>query len=88
MLGILQTARRFSPKRGSFRPYARTFDNGSQHEQRNRYECEHRKANQNPELVGEGMHDIVYNHFKDSTILTASLNGTLLVQPAGSSLSE
>jgi hypothetical protein len=88
MLGILQTARRFSPERGSFRPYARTYANGSQHEQRNCYECEHRKANQNPELVGEGMHGVVYNHFKDSTIITASLNGTLPVQPAGSSLSE
>ncbi len=28
MLGILQAARRFSPERGSFRPYARTYANG------------------------------------------------------------
>jgi len=28
MLGILQAARRYSPKRGSFRPYARTYANG------------------------------------------------------------
>ena len=36
-------------------------ENRSQHEQRNRYEGEPRKAYQNPELVGEGMHDV----FKD-----------------------
>ncbi len=34
------------------------MENRSQHEQRNRHECELRKANQNPELVGEGMHDV------------------------------
>jgi DNA-directed RNA polymerase specialized sigma subunit len=28
MLGILQAARRYSPERGSFRPYARTYANG------------------------------------------------------------
>ncbi len=28
MIGILQAARRFSPERGSFRPYARTYANG------------------------------------------------------------
>jgi DNA-directed RNA polymerase specialized sigma subunit len=28
MLGIIQAARRYSPERGSFRPYARTFANG------------------------------------------------------------
>jgi DNA-directed RNA polymerase specialized sigma subunit len=28
MLGILQAARRYSPDRGSFRPYARTYANG------------------------------------------------------------
>ena len=28
MLGILQAARRFSPERGPFRPYARTYANG------------------------------------------------------------
>lgn len=28
MLGIIQAARRFSPERGSFRPYARTYANG------------------------------------------------------------
>jgi len=28
MLGILQAARRFSPERGSFRPYARIYANG------------------------------------------------------------
>jgi len=28
MLGILQAARRFSPERGSFRPFARTYANG------------------------------------------------------------
>ncbi len=28
MLGILQAARRYSPQRGSFRPYARTYANG------------------------------------------------------------
>jgi DNA-directed RNA polymerase specialized sigma subunit len=28
MLGILQAARRYSPKRGSFRPFARTYANG------------------------------------------------------------
>jgi len=28
MLGILQAARRFSPERGSFRPYARPYANG------------------------------------------------------------
>jgi DNA-directed RNA polymerase specialized sigma subunit len=28
MLGIIQAARRFSPKRGAFRPYARTYANG------------------------------------------------------------
>ncbi|MFU8885462.1 MAG: sigma-70 family RNA polymerase sigma factor [Cyanobacteriota bacterium] len=28
MLGILQAARRFSPERGAFRPYARTYANG------------------------------------------------------------
>jgi hypothetical protein len=34
-------------------------ENRSQHEQRNRYKCELSKANQNPELVGEGMHAVV-----------------------------
>jgi len=28
MMGILQAARRFSPERGTFRPYARTYANG------------------------------------------------------------
>jgi DNA-directed RNA polymerase specialized sigma subunit len=28
MLGIIQAARRYSPERGSFRPYARTYANG------------------------------------------------------------
>jgi len=28
MLGIIQAARRFSPERGTFRPYARTYANG------------------------------------------------------------
>ena len=28
MIGIVQAARRFSPERGSFRPYARTYANG------------------------------------------------------------
>ena len=28
MLGIIQAARRYSPERGSFRPYARTYSNG------------------------------------------------------------
>ncbi len=28
MLGIIQAARRYSPDRGSFRPYARTYANG------------------------------------------------------------
>jgi hypothetical protein len=28
MLGIIQAARRFSPERGAFRPYARTYANG------------------------------------------------------------
>ena len=28
MLGIIQAARRYSPQRGSFRPYARTYANG------------------------------------------------------------
>jgi hypothetical protein len=28
MLGIIQAARRFSPERGSFRPFARTYANG------------------------------------------------------------
>jgi DNA-directed RNA polymerase specialized sigma subunit len=28
MLGILQAARRYSPERGSFRPFARTYANG------------------------------------------------------------
>jgi hypothetical protein len=28
MIGILQAARRFSPERGAFRPYARTYANG------------------------------------------------------------
>ncbi|MFO7628959.1 MAG: sigma factor [Prochlorococcaceae cyanobacterium] len=28
MLGILQAARRYSPQRGSFRPFARTYANG------------------------------------------------------------
>ncbi len=28
MLGILQAARRYSPERGSFRPYAHTYANG------------------------------------------------------------
>ena len=28
MLGIIQSARRYSPERGSFRPYARTYANG------------------------------------------------------------
>jgi hypothetical protein len=28
MLGIIQAARRYSPKRGAFRPYARTYANG------------------------------------------------------------
>jgi len=28
MIGILQAARRYSPERGSFRPYARTYANG------------------------------------------------------------
>jgi hypothetical protein len=28
MIGILQAARRFSPERGTFRPYARTYANG------------------------------------------------------------
>ena len=28
MLGILQAARRYSPERGSFRPYSRTYANG------------------------------------------------------------
>ncbi len=28
MVGILQAARRYSPERGSFRPYARTYANG------------------------------------------------------------
>ena len=28
MLGILQAARRYSPERGTFRPYARTYANG------------------------------------------------------------
>jgi DNA-directed RNA polymerase specialized sigma subunit len=28
MLGILQAARRYSPERGAFRPFARTYANG------------------------------------------------------------
>jgi RNA polymerase sigma factor (sigma-70 family) len=28
MLGIIQAARRYSPERGTFRPYARTYANG------------------------------------------------------------
>jgi DNA-directed RNA polymerase specialized sigma subunit len=28
MIGILQAARRYSPERGTFRPYARTYANG------------------------------------------------------------
>ena len=28
MLGIIQAARRYSPERGSFRPYARNYANG------------------------------------------------------------
>jgi hypothetical protein len=40
------------------RPRRMAVENRSQHEQRNRYEGELCKAYQNPELVGEGMHDV------------------------------